>query len=82
MGITVHGDDGLAHHFALLQQAHGIHGLLQRQCVTDVGLDFAFIGTVTQENRFVVKGIDGQILMDVSVHDLKAFWKKPFGELI
>ena len=46
------------------------------------GLDFACIGTVTQENRFVVKGIDGQILMDVSVHDLKAFWKKPFGELI
>jgi phosphoribosylformylglycinamidine synthase len=46
------------------------------------GLDFACIGTVTPKNQFVIKGIDGQILMDVSVQDLKAFWKKPFGELI
>jgi len=46
------------------------------------GLDFACIGTVTQRNHFVIKGIDGQIIVDVPVHDLKAFWKKPFGELI
>ena len=46
------------------------------------GLDFARIGTVTQKNHFVIKGIDGQMLVDVSVQDLKAFWKKPFGELI
>ena len=46
------------------------------------GLDFACIGTVTQGNHFVIKGNDGQILVDVSVDDLKAFWKKPFGELI
>jgi phosphoribosylformylglycinamidine synthase len=46
------------------------------------GFDVACIGTVTQQNHFVIKGIDGQILMDVSVQDLKAFWKKPFGESI
>ena len=46
------------------------------------GLDVACIGTVTQGNHFVIKGIDGQITVDVPVHDLKAFWKKPFGELI
>jgi phosphoribosylformylglycinamidine synthase II len=46
------------------------------------GLDFACIGTVTQGNHFVIKGNDGQILVDFSVDDLKAFWKKPFGELI
>jgi phosphoribosylformylglycinamidine (FGAM) synthase-like enzyme len=46
------------------------------------GIDVACIGTVTQQNHFVIKGIDGQILMDVSVQDLKAFWKKPFGESI
>ena len=46
------------------------------------GIDFACVGTVTQQNHFVIKGIDGQILMNVSVQDLKAFWKKPFGESI
>ena len=46
------------------------------------GLAFACIGTVTHQNHFVIKGIDGQILVDVPVNDLKAFWKKPFGELI
>jgi phosphoribosylformylglycinamidine synthase len=46
------------------------------------GLDFACMGTVAPGNHFVIKGIDGQILVDVSVQDLKAFWKKPFGELI
>jgi len=30
----------------------------------------------------VIKGIEGQILMNVSMQDLKAFWKKPFGESI
>jgi len=45
-------------------------------------LDFACIGTVTQKNRFVIKGIDGQMLVDVPLQDLKTFWKKPFGELV
>jgi phosphoribosylformylglycinamidine synthase II len=45
-------------------------------------LDFACIGTVAQENHFVINGIDGEIIVDVSVQDLKAYWKNPFGELI
>ncbi|MGA8180096.1 MAG: hypothetical protein WB792_08550, partial [Desulfobacterales bacterium] len=46
------------------------------------GLSFACIGTVTESNRFIIKGIDGKNLMDVSVKNLKAAWKKPFGELL
>jgi phosphoribosylformylglycinamidine synthase II len=46
------------------------------------GLDFACIGTVTQEDHLVIKGIEGQILVDVPLKELKIFWKKPFGELI
>jgi phosphoribosylformylglycinamidine (FGAM) synthase-like enzyme len=45
-------------------------------------LDFACIGTVTQKNRFVIKGNDSQMLVDVPLQDLKTFWKKPFGELV
>ncbi len=45
-------------------------------------LAFARIGTVTDGNDFIIKGLDGRILVDVSVHDLKAAWKSPFGELI
>lgn len=46
------------------------------------GFDFACIGAVTQGNHFVIRGMDGQTLVDVSVQDLKIYWKKPFGELI
>ncbi|MEJ2657311.1 MAG: AIR synthase-related protein [Desulfobacterales bacterium] len=46
------------------------------------GLSFACIGAVTGDNRFVIKGIDGKHLVDVSVNVLKIAWKKPFGELI
>ena len=46
------------------------------------GLDFACIGTVTQGNHLVIKGIDSQMLVDVPLQELKTFWKKPFGELI
>lgn len=45
-------------------------------------LAFACIGTVTGGNDFIVKGIDGQILADVTLHELKAAWKRPFGDLI
>jgi phosphoribosylformylglycinamidine synthase II len=46
------------------------------------GLSFACIGTVTEDNRFIIKGIDGTNLTDVSVNVLKTAWKKPFGELL
>jgi len=45
-------------------------------------LAFACIGTVTGGNDFIVKGIDGQVLVDVTLHELKAAWKSPFGDLI
>jgi phosphoribosylformylglycinamidine synthase len=45
-------------------------------------LDFAYIGTVTQKNRFAIKGIGGQTLVDIPLQDLKTYWKKPFGELV
>jgi phosphoribosylformylglycinamidine (FGAM) synthase-like enzyme len=46
------------------------------------GLSFACIGTVAEDSRFIIKGIDGTNLMDVSVEVLKIAWKKPFGGLI
>ena len=42
----------------------------------------ACIGTVTDTDRFSIKGLDGTELTNLSIKDLKAAWKKPFGELI
>jgi phosphoribosylformylglycinamidine synthase II len=46
------------------------------------GLDCAGIGTVTDKPDFRIKGIDGSLLVDIPVQDLKTAWKKPFGDLI
>jgi phosphoribosylformylglycinamidine synthase subunit PurSL len=46
------------------------------------GLPFARIGAVTEDRRFILKGIEGKNLVDLHIKDLKAAWKKPFGELI
>ena len=46
------------------------------------GLACACIGAVTHGDNFIIKGIDGMTLVDVSVKDLKIAWKKPFGGLI
>ena len=46
------------------------------------GLPCACIGNLTKESDFVIKGIDNKIISSVPVQDLKAAWKKPFGELI
>ena len=45
-------------------------------------LDCACIGTVTASGDCLIKGLNGTILIDVAVDDLKAAWKKPFGDLI
>jgi phosphoribosylformylglycinamidine synthase len=42
----------------------------------------ACIGTVTAEPNLVIKGTEGETIIDMSVKTLKAAWKKPFGELI
>ena len=46
------------------------------------GLACACIGTVSEEPDVVVRGIEDNTIMTVSVEGLKAAWKKPFGELI
>ena len=45
-------------------------------------LDCACIGTVTGKSNFRIEGIDGSLLVDVPVQDLKSAWKKPFGDLV
>ena len=42
----------------------------------------ACIGSVTTASDLIVKGLDGSILVDISVEDLKSAWKKPFGDLV
>ena len=46
------------------------------------GTGCARVGTVTEKANLVVKGLDQDTILTVAVHDLKAAWKKTFGELI
>jgi phosphoribosylformylglycinamidine synthase len=46
------------------------------------GTACACIGTVTATPQFEVKGLDQNIILSVPVSELKAAWKKPFGDLI
>jgi phosphoribosylformylglycinamidine synthase len=43
---------------------------------------WATIGTVTETPEFIIEGIEGRTLMQIPVQELKAAWKKPFGDLI
>jgi phosphoribosylformylglycinamidine synthase len=45
-------------------------------------LPCACIGTVTAEPLLKVGGLQGEAAASISVSDLKAAWKKPFGHLI
>jgi len=40
------------------------------------------IGAVTATPQFEIKGLDQEIIVSLTVEDLKAAWKKPFGDLI
>mgnify|MGYP001829210287 FL=1 len=42
----------------------------------------ACIGTVTAKPQLEIKGLDQESIASLSVKDLKAAWKKPFGDLI
>jgi phosphoribosylformylglycinamidine synthase len=42
----------------------------------------ACVGTVTAEPIVKVDGLHAEALMSVSVSDLRAAWKMPFGDLI
>ena len=46
------------------------------------GLTCACIGTVTETPQFETNGLDQEILVSISIDELKAAWKKPFGDLI
>ena len=46
------------------------------------GIACACIGTVTAAPQFEVKGIDQKTIISIAVDELKAAWKKPFGDLI
>jgi phosphoribosylformylglycinamidine synthase len=46
------------------------------------GLPFACLGRVTDKEKLTVKGLEGKILFNVGLLQLKAAWKKPFGNLI
>ena len=46
------------------------------------GLACTCIGTVTETPRFEINGFDQKTIVSVSVDELKAAWKNPFGDLI
>ena len=46
------------------------------------GLPFACVGTVTAEPWLKVAGLNGEQAVCAAVSDLKAAWKKPFGQLV
>jgi len=42
---------------------------------------FACVGTVTENQDFILKGLDDKDIINIPVKDLKAAWKKTFGDL-
>jgi phosphoribosylformylglycinamidine synthase len=43
---------------------------------------YACIGTVTETPQLEIKGLDQETIVSLAVKDLKAAWKKPFGNLV
>jgi phosphoribosylformylglycinamidine synthase len=46
------------------------------------GMKIGCIGRTTDAPRFRVKGRKGDWVMEEDIHELKEWWKKPFGHLI
>ena len=42
----------------------------------------ACIGTVTETPQLEIEGLNQETIVSLAVKDLKAAWKKPFGDLI
>jgi len=40
------------------------------------------VGSVTKASDLIIKGLDGSILVDLAVEELKSAWKQPFGDLV
>jgi hypothetical protein len=45
-------------------------------------LPCACIGAITEEPVFALSGLDGRTLASMRITELKAAWKRPFGDLI
>lgn len=43
------------------------------------GLPLGKIGIVTEERRLIIKGLDGKIIVDEDIGDLKSAWQKPLN---
>jgi phosphoribosylformylglycinamidine synthase subunit PurSL len=46
------------------------------------GMQMGCMGRTTESPFFRVKGRDGDWIMEENVHELKEWWKKPFGHLV
>lgn len=46
------------------------------------GRPIACTGEVTASDILSIAGVDGRVVCNIAIGDLKAAWKKPFGELI
>jgi hypothetical protein len=46
------------------------------------GLDCACIGRVMDVDTLQVSGVDGEIIINERIGDLKDAWKEPFGGLV
>ncbi|MBU0994759.1 MAG: phosphoribosylformylglycinamidine synthase [Proteobacteria bacterium] len=46
------------------------------------GLPCARVGRVTETNSLIIKGIQAETIVNITVNDLKVAWKRPFGDLI
>jgi hypothetical protein len=46
------------------------------------GIKLGHVGFVTESPTFCVHSSNGSLIIEEDIHELKACWKKPFGELI
>ena len=46
------------------------------------GMPVSCVGQVSEKKNLLIRGIDGKTILDVPLQELKAAWKKPFGDLI
>ena len=45
------------------------------------GLPWGCVGMVTENKKLTIRGLEGKVLLNVGLRQLKTAWKKPFGKL-
>jgi phosphoribosylformylglycinamidine synthase II len=45
------------------------------------GLPWGCVGLVTESKKLTIRGLEGKVLLNVGLRQLKTAWKKPFGNL-